>query len=109
MAALVIWLLGVGCVLLAVWAARRICDKMDWSTGWAWAMLWPLVNIVFALFLLWHALPRAGRSRWLMALMIVPLFSLPLFLLLAFQRWPEEVETDTRTEIPEIPWRWGER
>ena len=92
-AEVVIWALGLVYIGVAIWAARRIGDRIGWGTGWAWLIIWPLVNLAFVAVLFWHALPEAGRSRWLTLLAIVPLANEGMLLFLAFSRWPPVVET----------------
>jgi hypothetical protein len=96
---LLLCILGLGCFLLILVLAGRICDKMGWLLGWLVLLLIPLVGLLFLLVLVWRALPEAGRSRWLTLLMIVPLANLLLLVFLAFSRWPAPVETHRAPEI----------
>ena len=109
---LLLLLLGLGCLLLSLVLAGRICDKMGWPPEWLVLLLIPLVGLLFLLVLVWRALPKAGRSRWLTLLMIVPLANLLLLVFLAFSRWPEEVWTHRAPEIlllASLPARRGMR
>jgi hypothetical protein len=82
-------------LVVLTWSAWIICGKLGWPR--ALSLLFILgslmlpVAIGFAFVLAWESLPRAGYSRWLMLLVLVPLANIGLFVWLALIEWKQPV------------------
>jgi hypothetical protein len=79
----------IALAFLVVIPAWVICGKLGWASPLGLLALVPLIGLIFIIILTWEALPRAGYTRWLMLLFIVPfpLIGLAFLFWLAFSEW----------------------
>lgn len=80
---------GVIAAIMAMWAAMGIGMLIFWIL----MMLFVLAMAVFAIYLHWRILKKAGYSPWLSLLYIIPLGALVMNIVLAFTEWPLEKQT----------------
>lgn len=59
-----------------------------------WA-LWMLVMAAAVILPFWFIFPKAGYSKWLSLLMVVPLVNVTLLYFLAFAKWPSLGNSNT--------------
>ncbi len=59
-----------------------------------WA-LWMLVMTAAVILPFWFIFPKAGYSKWLSLLMVVPLVNVILLYFLAFAKWPSLGNSNT--------------
>ena len=59
-----------------------------------WA-LWMLVMTAAVILPFWFIFPKAGYSKWLSLLMVVPLVNVILLYFLAFAKWPSPGNSNT--------------
>ena len=59
-----------------------------------WA-LWMLVMAVVVILPFWFIFPKAGYSKWVSLLMVVPLVNVILLYFLAFAKWPSLGNSNT--------------
>lgn len=63
----------------------------------------PLMMLVMAAVIIvpfWFIFSKAGYSKWLSLLMVVPLVNLVLLYFLAFSQWPSQRSTSTYKVVP---------
>ncbi len=71
--------------------SETMFDAGVWSSG-------PLMVLVMAAVIIvpfWFIFSKAGYSKWLSLLMVVPLLNLILLYFLAFSKWPNSGNTYT--------------
>jgi hypothetical protein len=65
------------------------CSAIPVEWHWAIAIVMPLLMIILVGVPVANILHRAGRSRWWMILVFIPLLNLIGLWLFAFTRWPK--------------------
>lgn len=63
-------------------------EMMPGSEMWPFGPLMMLVMAAVVILPFWFIFSKAGYSKWLSLLMVVPLVNLFLLYFLAFSRWP---------------------
>lgn len=66
-------------------------DSMPSSSPWPFGPLMMLVMAVIIILPFWFIFSKAGYSKWLSLLMVVPLVNIILLYFLAFSKWPSSV------------------
>jgi len=59
----------------------------------AWGLIMWLIFVVLAILPFWFIFSKAGYSKWLSLLMVVPMVNILMLYFLAFSTWPSQRET----------------
>lgn len=68
-------------------------DSMHNFGPWSSGSLVMLVMAVIVILPFWFIFSKAGYSKWLSLLMVVPLVNIALLYFLAFSKWPNSANT----------------
>lgn len=69
-------------------------ESMLGSGMWPFGPFMMLVMAAIVILPFWFIFPKAGYSKWLSLLMVVPLVNVVLLYFLAFSRWPSQGNTN---------------
>lgn len=63
-------------------------ETIPGSGPWPFGPLMMLVMVVIVVLPFWYIFSKAGHSKWLSLLMVIPLVNIVLLYFLAFSKWP---------------------